>query len=187
MSWPTGSLLTGSKIFAAGLRLGYLYARPPMLERLIERRFDAGHSVLAASVAAAYLDQGGLERHVEEHNAALVQKRDALIEALSSHLSGLCTWLAPVGGLFLWLGLPPRTDLDRLTEIALARGVSFVRGAAFHVDETDVPFIRLAFGYPTVEEIHRGVAILAECIAEVAEAAAPEARLAAEVPRSASL
>ena len=35
-----------SKIFAPGIRLGYLYARPPMLDRLLQRRHDAGPNTL---------------------------------------------------------------------------------------------------------------------------------------------
>ena len=164
-----------SKIFAAGLRIGYLYARPPMLEHLTSRRFDAGHSVLAASVAAAYLDDGELWRHVEEHNAALRKKRDALLESLDQHLEGICTWLAPIGGLFLWLGLPPDTDLDLLERRAGEHDVLFVRGAHFHIDGADLPWLRLAFGYPTVAEIQRGIPLLADSINEAqagAEAAA---------------
>ena len=155
-----------SKIFAAGLRIGYLYARPPMLEHITARRFDAGHSVLAASVAAAYLDDGELWRHVEEHNAALRLKRDALLESLDQHLDGTCTWRAPIGGLFLWLGLPPDTDLDLLEKRAGERNVLFMRGAHFHIDGTDLPWVRLAFGYPTVEEIQRGIPLLADSISE---------------------
>ena len=152
-----------SKIFAAGLRLGYLCARPPMLERIVEQRFDCGHSVLAASVAASYLE-GSLWSHVETHNAALVKKRDVLVESLQANLAGTCSWLRPVGGLFLWLALPRDTDLDLLEELATEEGVLFMRGRSFHIDDEDVPCIRLAFGYPEREEIARGVEILARCI-----------------------
>ncbi len=152
-----------SKIFGAGLRLGYLCARPPMLERLLSQRFDAGHSVLAASVAAAYL-KDSLWSHVETHNAALLQKRDALLDSLEANLAGTCSWLRPVGGLFLWLTLPRETDLDLLEELATEEGVLFVRGRWFHIDNEDVPCIRLAFGYPERDQIAKGVERLAGCI-----------------------
>lgn len=154
-----------SKIFAAGLRLGYLHARPHLFEPIVEQRFDCGPSLLSAGIVAAYLD-GRLWRHVESHNRVLSRKREALLQALDTHLADRCRWVAPAGGLFLWLRLPPKTDLDRLEERSAERGVAYVRGRDFHVQGVDVPAIRLAFGYPNPEEIRRGVGLLADCIRE---------------------
>ena len=42
-----------SKILAPGFRLGYLLARPPMLERILARRHDAGSNTLSAFVSLA--------------------------------------------------------------------------------------------------------------------------------------
>jgi len=162
-----------SKIFAAGLRLGYLMAKPPLLDRIVGQRFDCGHSVLAASVVAAYLEDH-LEEHLERHNRALGKKRDALLQALEQYLGDSCTWLEPIGGLFLWLGLPAGCDLDLLQELSEESGVLFVRGRDFHVDRREIPFLRLAFGYPTIDEIERGIARLADCI----RAAVPSVRVA---------
>ena len=39
-----------SKILAPGFRLGYIYARPPMLEKIQARRHDAGANYLSAAI-----------------------------------------------------------------------------------------------------------------------------------------
>ena len=44
------------------------------------------------------------------------------------------------------------------------RGVGYARGSNYHVAGKDVPALRLAFGYPSPEEIQLGVRRLAECI-----------------------
>lgn len=152
-----------SKIFAAGLRMGYLLAQPEQLERITAKRLDLGNSVLAASICAAFLEKR-LWEHVERHNAALDEKRKALLSSLDEHLADLCRWTAPRGGLFLWLQLPSDIDLDLLDELSAERGVGYAPGSAFHIEGDRVPAIRLAFGYPAAAEIRRGVGILTGCI-----------------------
>ncbi|MEE2776683.1 MAG: PLP-dependent aminotransferase family protein [Acidobacteriota bacterium] len=155
-----------SKIFAAGLRLGYMVGPPQLLEPIVDKRFDAGHSVLSAAIASAFLD-GHLWDHVEMHNASLRQKRDALVEGLETH-SDLWQFVTPVGGLFLWLELPQETDIDLLHQLGAQRGVISGRGCNFHIHGDEIPYVRLAFGFPTVEEITRAIPILAECVREAA-------------------
>ena len=43
-------------------------------------------------------------------------------------------------------------------------GIDYATGKAFHVYNKDVPYIRLAFGYATHEDIRSGIPILADCI-----------------------
>ena len=49
---------------------------------------------------------------------------------------------------------------------AAERGVGFRPGSEYHVAGKDVPFIRLAFGFPDVATIEAGIARLGECIRE---------------------
>ena len=154
-----------SKIFAPGVRLGYLVARPPMLERMIARRQDAGPNTLAAAITSEYL-RNRLWEHCEMTNAALKAKRDAMLAALDDHLGNLCSWSRPVGGLFIWVRVPEEIDLARLQEISAARGVGFALGSAFHIHADAGPYLRLAFGFPPVEEIRAGIRVLGECIRE---------------------
>ena len=153
-----------SKIFAPGVRLGYLTASSPALfERIVGRRHDAGPNTLAAAITAEYL-QGRLWEHCEMANRALRAKRDAMLEALEAELGNTCSWSRPPGGLFIWVRLPDGTDQQRLEAIAAEHEVSFSQGSAFHVDARDVPCIRLAFGFSRVADIHEGIARLARSI-----------------------
>ena len=97
-------------------------------------------------------------------NLALKAKRDAMLAALESELGNTCSWSRPPGGLFIWVRLPDGTDCARLETIAAERGVSFSRGSDFHVQGKSGPYIRLAFGFARVADIHEGIARLAQCI-----------------------
>jgi len=152
-----------SKILGPGIRLGYLVARPPMLERILARRFDGGNSLLAASICAA-LFRDELWDHVARTNAILKEKRDAVFAGLEASVGDICTWSRPSGGMFVWVTFPEDVDRDRLAALAAERNVVYARGSSFHVRGEDVPCLRLAFGYASRDDIREGVPLLGECI-----------------------
>jgi len=145
-----------SKIFAPGVRLGFFYARPPMLEKLLARRHDAGPNTLAAAIVYEYL-RDNLWEHVERANTALKRKRDAMLEALESSVGNACSWSHPVGGLFIWVRIPDDVSMDALEQQASERGVGFARGSSFYIHDEEIPYIRLAFGFPTEANIRAGI------------------------------
>ena len=157
-----------SKIFAPGVRLGYLTASSDALfERIVGRRHDAGPNTLAAAITAEYLGER-LWDHVEMANRALREKRDAMLAALEAELGNTCSWSHPPGGLFIWVRLPEGSDPDCIEALAAEQEVSFSQGSLFHVAGGGDACIRLAFGFARVPDIHEGIARLARCI-EAAE------------------
>ncbi|MBQ42833.1 MAG: hypothetical protein CME15_10275 [Gemmatimonadetes bacterium] len=154
-----------SKILGPGVRQGYLMARPPVLDRIMGRRFDGGNSLLAASVLAEYF-RGNVWDHCKRMNGPLKEKRDAVLAGLEDSVGDICTWSRPVGGLFVWVGLPDDVDRQKLRELASERGLGYAPGSAFHISGEDVPFLRLAFGYIALDDIRLGIPVLGECIRE---------------------
>ncbi|NBC23904.1 MAG: aminotransferase class I/II-fold pyridoxal phosphate-dependent enzyme [Gammaproteobacteria bacterium] len=154
-----------SKILAPGLRLGYVYARPPMLERVTARRNDAGSNTLAAAIAAEFYADG-IWDHARRVNPALREKRDRLLETLEAELADICVWSRPPGGLFVWVRLPDDVDRQRLWALSRENGVGYLPGSAFHTAGADAPYLRLAFGHLDLATIETGVRALARCIRE---------------------
>ncbi len=153
-----------SKIFAPGVRLGYLTASSDELfDRIQARRHDAGPNTLAAAITARYLEDN-LWEHCERANVSLKEKRDAMLDALEAELGNICSWSHPPGGLFIWVQVPDWVDLERLEALALEREVSFAQGCEFHIHAAGGPFIRLAFGWSRVADIYEGIARLARCM-----------------------
>ncbi|MCY3933056.1 MAG: PLP-dependent aminotransferase family protein [Acidobacteria bacterium] len=156
-----------SKILGAGVRIGYFLAKPPLQQRFLDERFDAGQSTLSSSIVAELL-RGRLPAQIERNNAALLPKRDALLTALAEQLGGVCSWRKPTGAMFLWVGLPEEVDREALFAVSERRGLDYGYGAAYHAGGEDVPFLRLAYACPSVDGIRQGVKLLAECLREVA-------------------
>lgn len=163
-----------SKILAPGLRLGYVFAQPPLLDTILARRHDAGSNTFAAGVVAE-LYRDGVWDLTEELNAYLKVKKNLVVDGLGNELSDLCAWSNPAGGLFVWLRFPDDVDQDRLARLAAERGVHYAPGANFHIDGTPIPYLRLAFGHVPDADIRDGIPILARCIREARTSnAAPE-------------
>ena len=154
-----------SKILAPGFRLGYIYARPPMLEKILARRHDAGSNYLAAAIAAEFY-KDGIAAHAGVANPVLKVKRDLTVDGLAEELDDICVWSHPQGGLFIWVRVPDDVDRPKLMRLADAAGVKYLPGVAFHYANRNKPYLRLAFGHLTEEQIQDGIPVLARCIRE---------------------
>lgn len=154
-----------SKIVGPGIRLGYFACPPERMEQVLAQKIDGGTSVLSSAILAEYLRE-----HLEEHVATITrivrEKRDVLFAALERHLGGLCAWTHPVGGYFIWVRVPDACDMGLLDRLAVDAGIAYGPGRAFHYANAPVPYFRLSFGYPSLEEIETGIAAMARCVRE---------------------
>ena len=106
---------------------------------------------------------GHFHTHVPELRKALRLKLDALIAALEENFGTSAEFEEPKGGIFLWVKLPDGVDTRKLFQAALAEGVAINPGLEWSTDSSYAASrMRLCFASPSVDEIRRGVAVLAE-------------------------
>jgi 2-aminoadipate transaminase len=116
-----------------------------------------------------YFD-GGLWRRNLEHLVDLYRRRrDAMLAALEERFPAEATWTPPAGGFYVWATLPPYVDTRALLAAAVERRVAYVPGTAFYPDDRGADAMRLAFCYPTEEDIQEGVRRLGELLADEAD------------------
>jgi 2-aminoadipate transaminase len=152
-----------SKILGPGVRLGYLAAPRDLLDQILQYRRDGGTSALSAAIVCEYFREK-LWPHVDRINAIVREKRDLMFHALLRFPDAFEWFSRPKGGLFIWVKLPDATDTVACERLAGSMGVDYASGKAFHVYNMDVPYIRLAFGFATHDDIRKGIPILADCI-----------------------
>jgi 2-aminoadipate transaminase len=152
-----------SKIMGPGIRLGCFSCDAARMDRILAHKIDSGTSVLSAAILAEYLREH-LADHLAEIRRIVSRKRDAIYESLDRHLGDLCSWNRPSGGYFIWIRVPDECDVARLDELATAAGINYGTGRGFHSGNQPVPYFRLSFGYPSLEEIEAGVAEMARCV-----------------------
>ena len=156
-----------SKTLAPGLRIGFLASSRklfPYLSRLKQAADLHTNRVSQWFVLVQLRDKGNKARM-----ARLVQsyrlKRDHFAAVLEKQFSGMASWSVPEGGLFFWLALKRPLDTRILFRQALRKGVAFMPGEAFFVeDPAPHGFMRLNFSHASADEVDKGLGILASLI-----------------------
>jgi len=135
-----------SKAYWGGLRIGWVRASAPLVQRLAALRIgvDMASPVLEQLVAVHLLDRAAVI--VEARRAQLRSRRDALVEALGAYLPEW-RFVVPSGGVTLWAELdgPISSALSRAAEDV---GVRLAPGPRFGLDGTLERFLRLPFTLP---------------------------------------
>ena len=116
--------------------------------------------MVAQSIVYEFCASGAIERSIETVKAALAERVDTLANALRRELPE-AEFVPPQGGYFMWVTLPPGTDVAALHHAAAERGVSFVKGTDFMLEGGENT-LRLAFSGVTPAQIETGVTRLAE-------------------------
>jgi DNA-binding transcriptional MocR family regulator len=157
-----------AKALAPGLRLGWLTGGPALMQRLIGsglRDSGGGTSHFAAMVVAELCISGRFEEHVARLRVAYRARRDALLQALATHLPPGYRAATPAGGYFVWVTLPQGLNTAELLPQAEAVGLSFLPGARFHMEAgRGTNALRLAFSLHTPEELAEAARLLGQVI-----------------------
>jgi 2-aminoadipate transaminase len=161
-----------SKTVSPGVRVGYLVGPAEEIAALSKRGSEnyISPNMLAESVVWELCRSGELERNVESVNAALRERRDALVAALRERIPE-AEFVEPEGGYFLWLDLPDDVDTPKLLGEAKEEGVTFVAGPDFML-EGGGSSLRLSFAPVPADQIPEGIERLARAL-ERARAASP--------------
>ncbi|HWT92990.1 MAG TPA: PLP-dependent aminotransferase family protein [Solirubrobacteraceae bacterium] len=155
-----------SKVLAPGLRIGYLKPPAQLSPSLAvaKQAADLHTPTITQAAAARWLADADLEAHLEAVRALYRERRDAILDALTSEMPAGTTWTEPEGGMFTWVTLPPGHDASALLPRALDADVAFVPGVPFYPGEPDPRTLRLSFSEPTPDRIAEGIRRLASVL-----------------------
>lgn len=158
-------LSTFSKIVFPGLRLGWIAAPRPVIERLarIKQRTDLYGNTLAQWTTAAFIEAGHLDEHLTHVRPAYRRRRDTMMAALTEHCPGLM-YTTPAGGFNLWCRLPQGLKARALLAEAGRQGVVFAPGELFHADGNGEDALRLNFSAHSEAQIREAIARLGRAV-----------------------
>ncbi|HVX31921.1 MAG TPA: PLP-dependent aminotransferase family protein [Solirubrobacterales bacterium] len=162
---------TFSKILSPGIRLGWVVAPPPVLEKVVlgKGATDLCTSTLTQFFVRQYFAEGGWKSYVADLVGLYRGRRDTMLAALAEHFPAEATWTEPAGGLFIWATLPDYIDTGDLLAKALRSDVAFVPGQAAYVDGRGKSSMRLNFSGVTDAEIREGIERIGRVIREQVE------------------
>ena len=159
-----------SKILCPGMRLAYCAGQPEFITKMVTAKqgSDVHTNVWAQRVCERMLRETDMNAHIARLQAIYREKADHMMAQLDEKLSGAVSYVRPEGGMFIWAKLPDEVPAGEFARRCLEKKLAVVPGSAFYTDSAvDQPFVRLNFSTPTKEQIDRGVAVMAEVLAEM--------------------
>lgn len=156
-----------SKTLSPGLRLGWVVAAKPVVQRLVLIKQAADLNTSAVNqMAMARVAETIFDEQVERIRTAYGHRLQSMLQALRDFMPEGVTWNEPEGGMFVWVRLPEGQDCAELLKASVRDiQVAFVPGKAFFADGSGANYLRLNFSLLKPERIREGMERLGKLIA----------------------
>ncbi len=161
---PGQTLLLGSfsKIVAPGLRLGWMVAPAPIMQKLViaKQAADLHTSRLSQHMVLAFMQDERYQIHIERLIKAYQQRSELMGITLDNLFGDAIQRSQPQGGMFMWLKFAEHIDSMVLLKKASELGVVFVPGQPFYTEPTTSACARLNFSCSSLPQIEHGIRLL---------------------------
>jgi 2-aminoadipate transaminase len=160
---------TFSKILSPGIRLGWVVAPPPVLDKINQGKAGADlcSSTLSQLMVQAYFREVRWRDYVDSLTQIYRDRRDTMLDSLAEHFPPQAEWTRPGGGLFIWATLPDFIDTTDLLARCLRDNVAFVPGEQAYMDGRGRNSMRLNFSISDKETIQEGVRRIGAVVEEL--------------------
>jgi GntR family transcriptional regulator/MocR family aminotransferase len=160
---------TLSKVFAPGLRIGYLIAPPVVREAAVGMRIDIDRQGerLTERAIAELIEDGELQRHVWRAKRIYQARRDHCVSALREAFGELIELDPPSGGMSLWTRFDRSIDVAELARESEKRGVLFQPGHLFTATHRPSPHARIGYGCLDETEMREAIIRLKRAVQAV--------------------
>ena len=158
---------TLSKIFAPGLRLGFVVA-PALIRQwlvLAKQGVDLHSSTFNQALASEYLAGGYLKKQLPKIVELYRPKQEAMLKAMDEFFDPRFKWSQPEGGMFIWAEGPKNLNMDKVYLKAIESNTAFVPGKYFYPHIGDgINTMRLNYTMSSEEQIRSAIQKLAEVL-----------------------
>ena len=161
---------TVSKVFAPGLRTGWVIAPRPILQKLnmVKQGSDLCGSALNQVIVEHYFNDTAWRDVLSNMRDKYRERRNAMLSALEEFFPPEATWTHPSGGFFVWVTLPEYVNTPQLLSVALESGVTFVPGDGCFPGGSGKGhnMMRIAFCYEEPQDLREAIRRLSLVIEE---------------------
>lgn len=162
---------TFSKVFAPGLRAGWIDAPKELTARLrshIEVQ-SLSPSPLSMAIIGEIHRRLGWDDLIAGYRTSYAQRASLASRTLSALLGphSRWTWEEPKGGFYLWLTCLERIDTAQIAQAAADHGVKVVPGGHFHPDATASPSLRICYSHARPDQLEEGLRRLSTVLSDV--------------------
>jgi 2-aminoadipate transaminase len=155
-----------SKVGLPGLRVGWIVASRPVIERLrwAKQRADLHTNLLGQAVIQELGCRGWLDKWIRKTCKVYQYKQDVLRHACERHFPPEARVSYPEGGMSVWVELPTGLDAAELLVKARERRVIFAPARYFYFQNPKHNALRLCYTALPDDKIEKGIAILGELL-----------------------
>ncbi|CCW06907.1 MULTISPECIES: PLP-dependent aminotransferase family protein [Bacillus] len=153
-----------SKTLSPGLRIGWVVAPSPVIERLsdIKMQTDYGSSAFSQEIVSYWISSGLYEKHLIKLREQLKIRATFVEEILEQQFQKIATWKKSEGGLYIWIRFHEPIVNKALFLNLLNQNVLINPGYIY--ESSDLHHIRLSYAYALLEELKKGLNILLELV-----------------------
>jgi len=155
-----------SKVGFPGLRVGWLVASRPVIERLqwVKQRADLHTNMLGQAVVQELGARGWLDKWIRKTCRIYAHKQDVLRRAIERHFPPEVRVIYPDGGMSVWVELPEFLDAEELLVKARERRMTFAPARYFYFQNPRHNALRLCYTALPDDKIEKGGAILGDLL-----------------------
>lgn len=155
---------TVSKTLSPGLRIGWVIASEPIINRLgdVKMQMDYGASSVSQWIMTEFLNSGMYELHLERIRAEMKSRRDHGIRVLRQYLGDQVSFRTPSGGFYIWMRFNKKIPLLKLFEEAVKAGVLLNPGDIY--DDAPTNALRISYSYLSCQDFEEAVMRLSDII-----------------------
>ncbi len=168
---------TFSKILTPGLRIGWVAAAYPVIDKLVQVKQATDLHTSTFNQFVSYevaRDEAFLTDHITTLRRVYRERRDLMLRTMEEHFPQEVTWTHPEGGLFLMVFMPEYLNAREVLKQALTHNVAFVPCDDFFIGNTGHNTFRLNFSNARPEMIVEGIvrlgAVLKETVKQTSKA-----------------
>lgn len=158
---------TFSKSFLPSVRLSYIILPPTLLSQYLRKfsHYSQSVSPIIQRAMALYMESGEFEKHIRRMRKVYQRKHQTLLKSIEQNLSTKVEIIGENSGLHILLKLNNISSIE-LIETAKQKGVKVYSPLKFWLNPSPESnyYVMLGFGGLSIEEIEKGIKILASCI-----------------------
>ncbi len=158
-----------SKTVMSGLRVGWMISSPERIRAFtrLKRLMDQTCPPLMQGIVTKLFQTGKYDDHLNRILSIYQDRKNVMIESLKQLMPESVTWTSPEGGFSLWVTLPEGYSSIALLLAAVDKGINFLPGPLFDIDQRFVKSFRLTWAWVNKDEIAEGIEILADTVKEL--------------------
>ncbi|NOU51943.1 PLP-dependent aminotransferase family protein [Pseudoalteromonas sp. JBTF-M23] len=152
-----------SKVFAPGLRLGYIVADPSFIERAAQEivLIDRQGNTVTEIVLSELMESGEVKRHIRKIRKQYQARRDFAAREFKRIFGSGVSFSLPTGGMAIWIDISKLVNGKLLDSLP---GSDSTLSTLYKYDQISPTHLRFGFGALNESEITRSVEQLSEVL-----------------------